>query len=278
MKKESVEKTTTPRARPVVYDYGSPHDFFHDLLAHYKTVSRFSVRQRSCTLKKCSPALVSQVIAGKRRLTRDQLPSFAKLFKLNNFEFDFIDKNLRSDLWVKKESSHSSENKPKMREPKNHILNSWLNVYVKDLVNLIGFSTETKVLHKMLLGLASPRKIEQSVSFLLKEGFWRKTASGKIIPEDPALISTNEIHNDKIRLFHKQALKIALRGLDALPVNRRKASTVLMSINKEKLPELRSLIDAFQAQLLKFIDDHPTGSDELVQVTINLTPVGGKNA
>jgi len=60
-------------------------------------------------------------------------------------------------------------------------------------------------------------------------------------------------------------------------VNRRKASTVLISVNKEKLPELRSLLDSFENRLIEFIEENPSGKDELVQVAIHLTPVGGRH-
>lgn len=264
-------------ARPVVFDYRSAHEFFQDIMLHYKATSNFSVRQRVQNISGCSSALVSQVLAGNRRLTRDQLPSFAKLFKLSNFEFDYIDKNLSSSNLNSCAIEKFKEDIPKKRETKNHILSSWLNLYVKDLVSLKGFSLKPQVLHKMLLGLASPEKIEKSVAFLLREGFWRRTASDQVVAEEDVLVSTNEIPNEKIKEFHKQALKIALRGLDVFPSDRRKASTVLVSLNKDKLPELRSMIDSFQNQLLKFVEDNPDGRDDLIQVAIHLTPVGVKN-
>lgn len=256
-------------SRPVVYDYGAPHEFFLDLMEHYKKTSKFSVRQQTRKLKGCSPALVSQVLSGRRRLTRDQLPSFARLFKLHAFELEFIDQSLKGEAVPTVPSEGRRE-----RRTQNHILSSWLNLYVKDLVNLHGFAPEADVLHKMLFGIASPQRIERATAFLMKEGFWRRTSDKKIMAEDPALISTNEIPNEKIRELHKQALKIALRGIDVFPVERRKASTVLMSVHRDKLPELRGLIDSFQNQLLKFIEDHPEGKDDLVQITVHLTPVG----
>ena len=263
------------QTRPIVYNYGSGPEFFQNLLAHYKATSRFSVRQRVQTLEKCSAALVCQVLKGNRRLTRDQLPAFAKLFKLNGFEFEFLDKGLRADF---PSAAKNIEQKVfKQRQPKNHILHSWLNVYVKDLVHLKGFSLDSKVLHKMLLGIANPARIEKSVAFLLREGFWRRTSEIKVIPEDAALVSSNEIPSEKIKNFHKQALKIALRGLEVFPADRRKASTILVSVDREKIPELRSLVDSFQNQLLKFIEDNPQGSDDLIQIAVHLTPVGAKN-
>jgi len=272
----SSKSLATSRSRPVVYDYASAHEFLQAMSEYLKATSQFSIRQRTQQLQNCSPALVTQVLKGHRRLTRDQLPAFTKLFKLTQLEFEYLDKNLRTDLWAAKDSTPTVTTKEK-REPKNHILSSWLHSYVKDLVNLKGFSLEPQTLHNMLFGLAKPTQIQKSIDFLTKEGFWRMTPDKKIIPEDAAVMSTTGIANTKIREFHKQALKIAQRGIEAFPVDRRKASTILVSVDKDKVAELRSLLNSFENQLLEFIEKNPTGKDELLQIAIHMTPVGGKH-
>ncbi|MNL86073.1 hypothetical protein D3C87_2146320 [compost metagenome] len=65
--------------------------------------------------------------------------------------------------------------------------------------------------------------------------------------------------------------------MDVFPSHRRKASTILVSVDKEKVDELRGLVDAFQERLIEFIEQNPAGRDELVQIAIHMTPVGGKN-
>jgi uncharacterized protein (TIGR02147 family) len=265
--------SSSSHVRPVVYDYGSASDFLRAMLEYLKATSNFSIRNRAQQLQGCSPALVSQVLNGKRRLTRDQLPTFAKLFKLTSPEFDYLDKNLRTDIWEQKPQAEPSSVR---REPKNHLLSSWLHSYVKDLVNLKGFSLESQTLHNMLFGLAKPQQIQKSIEFLTREGFWRMAPDKTILPEDAAVVTTAGIPNQKIRDFHKQALKIAQRGIEVFPVERRKASTILMSVDKDKVPELRSLLNSFENQLLEFIEKNPAGKDELLQVAIHMTPVGGK--
>ncbi len=126
----------------------------------------------------------------------------------------------------------------------------------------------------MLQGLAPAQRIKKSVEFLLREGFWKKTPSGQVVQEEAAVTTTNGIPDEKIRAFHKRALEIALRGLMAFPVNQRKASTVLISVDHEHMDELRGLVDSFQQQLLEFIEKHPNGRDALVQVSTHLTPIG----
>lgn len=260
--------------RPIVYDYGSPPEFLKALLAHYKATSQFSLRQRTEKVGNCSQALVSQILSGKRKLKRDQMPSLAQIFKLTSAEQSFIDKKLfcKLDNDIVAGPKHS---KPKIA--KNHLLADWINPYVKDAIHLKGFSLDSEKIFSMLQGMASPVRISKSVNFLLSQGFWRKTSEGSLVPEDPMTVTTNNIPSQKIQNFHKKALELAQKGLTSLPPDRRKSSTVILSIDEEDLVELRSLLDSFQQQLSEFIERHPKGKDSLVQITMHLTPVGRKN-
>lgn len=259
--------------RPVVYDYGSPVKFLVDLLEHYRLNGSFSLRQRTAKVGVCSQALVSQILRGNRQLNRDNLPGIASIFKLTQAENQFIDKKLSAHIH-KVDLTDENLKLKKIRQSKNHLLSDWLNPYVKDMVNLNGFALDSNVLFSMLKGIAPAHRIKKSVEFLLREGFWRLTPAGKVVPEEVAVTTTNEIPNDKIRAFHKKALEIAAKGLTSLPVEKRKASTILVSINSEHLNDLKGLVDSFQHQLLDFIERHPSGRDALMQVAIHLTPIG----
>lgn len=265
--------------RPVVFDYTDPSDFFRDLGKYNKETRRgFSIRARSKNVVGCSPALISQVLKGQRKLKRDQLLNFAKIFGLTNTEINHIEKLLKSEQASRPLNSFSIPHKePAAKVPKNHLLADWLHPYVKDLIELKDFKLDVKWMLQHL-GFAAPLpKIEKSVQFLLKEGFWRKTPEGKIVQEEAAVITTNEIPNEKIKAFHRQALKIAAKGLEEFPVNRRKASTILVAVNEDSKEELKSLINKFQNDLVSFIENHPQNKDELMQVTIHMTPIGGQD-
>lgn len=274
--------TSKDKTRPVVFDYGAPYLFLNDLLGHYKaTSSSFSVRQRLNGVVGCSPALVTQVLKGRRRLTRDQLPTFAKVFSLTVAESGFIDELLKHQVEAAFNSAEDviPVRKKSSRVPKNHILTSWLNLYVKDLVHLKGFKPDAKVLFKMLMNLASPGQIEKSIQFLLREGFWRKTAGHQIIAEEPLLVSTFDLPDERIKKFHKQALKIAQRGIDLFPLGRRTGSATLIAVNQKQAKELKEIMDSFHQRLQVFVENCADGSDadELIQVLIHTTPVGGKH-
>jgi uncharacterized protein (TIGR02147 family) len=264
--------------RPVVYDYSEPGLFFRDLGEYYRKTRRgFSVRSKSKNLLGCSPALISQVISGKRKLKRDQLSNFCYVFSLNSSEVQFIDELLKSSKGrISAVDRQSDQMKVKPRVAKNHLLADWLHPYVKDLIELKNFKMEARWFALNLGGIAKLSRIEKSIEFLFREGFWRRTQTGKVVLDEAAALTTNEIPNEKIKNFHRHALKIAAKGLEDLPVQRRKASTVLVAVNSNSRDELRTMINKFQNDLIQFIETHSGEKDELVQVVVHMTPIGGQ--
>ncbi|MGZ3775180.1 MAG: DUF4423 domain-containing protein [Pseudobdellovibrionaceae bacterium] len=261
------------KLRPVVFDYGTLPEFFRDLLLFYKKTSSFSLRQRTAKSGALSQALISQILNGKRQLTRDNFPALAVIFKLTKIEQDYIERQLWQSVSMACRLQESID-LPAKRQARNHILADWLHPYVKDLVNLNGFLPNPQHVHQMLHGIASPERIKKSMDFLLREGFWRRNLKGDIVPDEASVVTTNEIPNENIRAFHKKALDLARRGIVTLPSHRRKAATILISLNKDKMDELRGIVDSFQQQLFEFIEKNPDGKDHLVQVAIHLTPIG----
>lgn len=258
--------------RPVVYDYQTPVSFLKDLFEFNKLTKKFySIRQASKKVQGCSPSLVTQILAGKRRLSRNHLTTFKIIFELNKFELDYIDKILSFDT-----NNEIELPKPATRQTKNHILSDWVNLYVKDTIHLKGFAPDPQVIFKLLGGIIEIERISKSMKFLLKEGFWKKTMAQKIVADEAALHSTNNIPDGGIRKFHKQALKIARDGVDQFNVDRRFSSTILLSVNEKSYQELRVLLNKFQSEIADFIDKNISDDEQLVQVNLNLTPIGGK--
>ncbi len=224
-------ETSTPPSRPAISDFARAHDFLRALFEYYHTAALpFSLRQRTRLVKGCSAALVSQIMRGRRRLTRDQLPKLARVFRLTRVEQDYLDQMLQSGLVDSDGLSARSAITRPPRQAQNHLLQNWLHPYVKDLVHLRSFVQDAHSLHRLLFHLASPRQIQRSMLFLLREGFWRKTSDQKVVANESVVVSTDGVPNEKIRAFHKRALKIAIRGMDTFPLHRSSLRTMAPEI------------------------------------------------
>lgn len=262
--------------RPVIYDYRSIPGFFLAMIRWHKMRDpSFSVRARTRQSAGCSPSLATQVIQGKRKLTRDRVETFSKLLDLTRSETAYLDR------WVERSRALGKSNGleaviPRIRAlPQNHLLSDWLNVYVKDACNLFDRMPSVHDLTRVLGGIASPARIARSLSFLMREGFLRKTLDGKLVPQDRLTTTTDDIPNAKIRQFHKHALKVAAAGIETFPIEQRRASAVVLSLNESSVPELQELLREFHEKLQSFCERHPEEKERLFQVLIHFTPIGG---
>jgi hypothetical protein len=68
-----------------------------------------------------------------------------------------------------------NRNRGRKRSVQNHLLQDWLNVYVRDVAKLMDFEPDPTQLFHTLGGIASSQRIERPLQFLLREGFLCKT-------------------------------------------------------------------------------------------------------
>lgn len=260
-----------PKVRPLIGNYREPAVFVRDMLQFRRQQDRkFSVQKATQGLRKISPALVSLVIQGKRKLTIDRVDEFAKLLGLNSAEKSHF------KSWIT-----GGEPKPldsgSRKEVGLSILNDWLNVYVKDLFHLREVQENPELVERLLATLASPQRIRRSVEFLVREGHLRRNLDGKLVIETNLTVTDPGVPSAKIKLFHKGALSLAKQAIDLYSVNERMANALLVPLDAKRHEELLELINEFAERLKDFTAQDSVDADRLYQVLINLSPVGGKS-
>jgi len=276
--------------RPSVFEYRDIPTYLQAMLSWHKATDPcFSIRREATLEQRCSPALVTRVLGGSRKLTVERVPAFSRIFRLTSEERSYLER------WVKLQhapaapaddnrrgaTQHAAGRELDLRPAKrrksgqNHLLSDWLNVYVKDACRLKGFRPDPLIIHRLLGGIASSVRIERALRFLLREGFLRRTLDGRIVEADTVVATTDEIPDTKIQAFHLQALEIAKRGIKAHSVAKRKASALVLPLNEENVKELKALLNEFYERLIVFAEDHPNDNEQLYQVILNLCPVGG---
>jgi uncharacterized protein (TIGR02147 family) len=258
-------------------------DYVRQMLGWLKrNEPKFSVRKEAAKLRRCSPALVTHVAAGKRKLTRDRVEPFSKLMRLSAEERAFLEQWVKSleasggDLQATNSASAARRNRARRKTGQNHLLCDWLNVYVKDACRIRGFKPDADVVHRLLGGVAPVKRIQRSLAFLFREGFLRLTTDGRVVENDTLVTSTDDLPSQKIRDFHRYALDIAKRGLSTHPMEKRRESALVLPLNEGSFKELREILKDFYERLLVFAEEHPDDDEKLYQVIINLTPVGGQ--
>jgi uncharacterized protein (TIGR02147 family) len=265
--------------RPVIFDFDSVPAFVSKMLLWRRHVDDdFSIRTQASKLSGCSPALITQVAKGMRRLTRERVEPFSKLLGLTQQETKYLDQWIAYDRRVKplKENvKKTAQEKSVMHKPKDHILKYWLNPYVKDVCHLAGFQPDPVTIHRLLGGIAPLAKIARSFDFLLREGFLRHSIDGKVVVNEDLVITSDDIPDKRITSFHKRALDLAKRGLDFYPMRLRRSETFVLTVNEENVDELKGIMTEFMDRVEAFERKHANDNERLYQITLHLTPVGG---
>lgn len=265
--------------RPVITDYQDLTAFISEMLVFLRLINpKFSVLQATQNLRKVSPALVSLILKKKRRLTLDRVDELSKLLQLSPNERQY----LRD--WVSRDEGGPSILPlktggtlvpPRRKAATSHILTDWVNVFVKDAFQIPTVSQHPDSVFAILGGIASRKRVEQSLKFLLKHGYLRKTVDGHIIPETPLHSVDPLVPNAKVRQFHKAALSNAREAIDQHEPNRRYANAMVITLNEASYKKLTEII-AEQAEELQHFAENLTDGDQLYQLVVNLSPTGGR--
>lgn len=256
--------------------------FFKDRLCQIKKDRpRFSITKECSYLRKVSPTLITLILQGKRKITLDRVDELSQLLKLSTAEKQYFKHLIQQDLPENKKSNKITiSDTPRIRarnEVSDSMLKNFINFYVKDAFQIKEIQKNPKLIYKVLAFLANEKKINQSIHFLLKEGYLRKALDGSIVLDQPLSVKEPVDSHLLVRKFHKKALNLALNGLDLVPPNKRLANTFILPVDDTTYDELTLLVKNFTDQLKQFCENRALQGDRLYQITINLTPTGETN-
>ena len=267
--------------RPLIFHYEEIALFVKDMIQFRKHKDKsFSVVAACHALRRCSPALVSNVIAGKRRLTGDRVQDFATILGLNIRERSYLrdwvlSGEKRHDGKGDDEVVKSSGTVGRRSNVSSFLLSSWLHPYVKDSIRLKSVQNSPEAIYRELGGIATQKKIDHSLQFLLHHGYLRIDQHGKLVEGEVLHVVGDGNADQKIRDFHQHALQIAKMGIDTYGTEERIAQALILPLDSACYGELLQLIQEFAEKLRQFSETHSTVDRRLYQLILHLTPTGG---
>lgn len=266
--------------RPEIFNYHDVVEYIDEMIKYRKKAEpSFSILKASAHLRKVSPTLVSLIIRKKRKVTLDRADEFCKLLNLNSSEKLYF-KNWIENLENPKVTTEKIKNyhpTSNRKDVSTHILNDWINVYVKDLFQLTPIRKKPESVQKHLAHIASPKRIDNSLQFLIREGYLKTNQSGEIVVDTNLTVADPRVSSQKIKKFHKGALSLAKSAIDMYPPSERIANTLIIPLNEKSYSQLNDLIEEFANKLKDFAAQNHEEGDRLFQLLVNLSPVGGKN-
>jgi len=266
-------------SRPQITDMTDPVDILAAMIDfRRRTENGFSVSRKCKELYRLSPTLITLILQRSRKITPDRVDSLCKLMTLTLPEKIYF-RNLVLQAHPHEALASDVTTQAKGRSRKHvsqNILNDWLNVYVKDCFHIEAIQKDPNLLYRQLGPLASNQRIQKSLQFLLREGHLRRTPEGHIVIETNLTVTESPVPSQKIRNFHKAALKIAHQAVDLHSPAERFVNTLLVCISPSRLHELVQMTQEFAEKLKDFAEVSSPDDDRLYQLIVNISPTGGK--
>lgn len=216
-----------------------------------KSNSLFSLRAFARNLE-ISPAQLSQVISGKRRLTINTAKKIAKALKLSPVESEKFLEAVNQDFISKKKTRLSDEKRRKLKEDEFRLICDWEHFAILSLSEIKNNSSDARWIARRLnipMNIAADARDR-----LLRLGLI-EIKNSQFRQVSAPLTTTNDIRSESIQRSHYQNLELARQKLESVAVSEREYTTVTMATSPKKLKEAKTLIREFKRKLMEFLED-----------------------
>jgi len=178
--------------RPQIYHFHDPAEYLTAMVQYRKATERsFSVLKETKKLRKVSPALVSLLCRKKRSITEDRVDELCKLMRCSPSEKRFFKQLVCKEFTLEKPApiDKLKTSKPSRKYTNDSFLKNWLNIYVKDALQLKKVQNDPQKIYAALGAIASKEQIDKSLKELLKYGLIKRTDDGKLTTNETLVIT-----------------------------------------------------------------------------------------
>lgn len=220
---------------------------------------KFSYRYYSAKAGFSSSNFLSLVVKGKRNLTIASVGKIAKGFALNKQERSFFE----NMVFMNQASTHEEKDhyfqrmlksKPfracyKIDASQYNYFSNWYNLVVREMVAFAPRPVSAEWIASQIQPEITPRQAQKALELLLKIGMIEPCARGGYSKKEAVLTTGSEVRAIQITNFHKEMAGLADSALDRLPPDQRDISGLVLSLRRNRMPEIKEKIDAFRNEL-----------------------------
>jgi uncharacterized protein (TIGR02147 family) len=224
--------------------------WLENLLAEkIKKNPQFSLRAFA-RLVDVSPAVLSRILSGKRRLTFNLAVRIADALNLNPMEREhlysfYMTNDSRADY-----QASDSAGKELTIDCFN-AMKDWYHYGITQLILMKEFKEDSKWIASML----SITEIEAKMAIdrLLRLEIIDRDESGKLYRTSTHLTTSTDVASSGIRHFQKQILEKSIYSLEHDDILERDITSITVAINEDKIMEAKKEIMRFRKKLAEFL-------------------------
>jgi uncharacterized protein (TIGR02147 family) len=212
---------------------------------------------------KLNVTTLSEVLANKRRLSKHSALKIIDVLRLTPNQSEILLKET-----LRPRTSRTQKEMLQLREDEFKMIGDWYHLAILNLVKISSSKSSAEWIAKKLSITKS--QATNAIARLQRLGFL-ELKDGKLVRNAMPLNTTNQIPSQTIRKYHKQNLDLARLSIDRDEIHLREFSSMVMAINRSRLPEAKKLIENFKHKLCDMLEkgNQPT---EVYTLSIQLFP------
>jgi uncharacterized protein (TIGR02147 family) len=197
-----------------------------------------------------SPAVLSRILSGKRKLTFNLAVRIADALVLGPEERELLysfytTNNEERTEEIKKEKELSIDCFNAMKE--------WYHYGITQLLYVENFHEDYKWMAKMLS--ISELEAKLAIERLLRLEILDRDEKGKLYRTATHFSTTTDIASAGIRHFQKQILEKAIYSLEHDDISERDITSITVAINEDKMKEAKAEIKKFRLRMSEFMGE-----------------------
>jgi uncharacterized protein (TIGR02147 family) len=266
---------------PNIYQYLDYRAYLKDLFEFRKQKSKnFSYRYFSGKAGFASPNFLKLVIDGERNITNESIAKIAKGFGLNKQEREFLE-NLAfmnqasdhdgTDHYYKKMMAMRGFVKIHQLEKNRYTyFSKWYYPVVREVIMFGDRKHNPAQIAVMLKPPITPKEAEKALKLLSDLELINQDEDGIWSQNEQAISTGPEVKSLLAAKFHKAMIAKAVEALDRLPAAERDISGVTISINHNRISDIKKKVAAFRKELLELACNDQDPPTQVLQVNLQV--------
>jgi len=245
----------------------------NEFIKKCKTNSKFSLRSFARKLD-VNPSTLSQILAGKRPVTRKRFIHFSEKLSLTPQEHEHFFKSITNSKIKNRPSSpeRDEQHYQDLTMDTFAIISDWYHFAILELIEIKGFKEDFKWIAKTLGISINEAKI--AIDRLKRVGILKVNKDDKWVNHASQFTTTigNDFTNRGLKKLQKQILMKALDALEEVHLEERDQTGMLMAMHKKQLPEIKQMIKNFRRKLCSYVNKAKS-KDAVYQLGISFYPL-----
>lgn len=270
--------------RPDIFDYLNHRDFLKDWVAYLKTEEKIGLRELA-TSAGISAASLSLCLSENRtwtvkligkliphlELKKNEQQALRHLYVIGTTDNPIERLTAFDEFRTLPGYSAKHRDSSKMYLYLRH----WLNVTIRELVQLNDFKADVKWIRARLRFMPTEAEIEKSLKFLINEKYIAMDANNKWQITNQHLDCQEGVFRISLGEYHRQVLQLAQRSIEEIPRELRLIMGHTAALNGEQKNKAEQILKNALAEIEK-LEKNSENPDQLYQIELVMMPLSKK--